>query len=144
MSPGRATSQTGSSEESIETILVVEDEVLIRFPIAEYLRECGYRVFEAADVAEAKAVLDADAPVHLVFSDVDMPGGENGFALARWVRRHHPDTQVLLTSGLANLAEKAGDLCDDSPLPKPYEHAAVLQRIQALLRNARNARKAGP
>ncbi len=118
--------------------------MLIRFPIAEYLRECGYRVFEAADVAEAKAVLDADAPVHLVFSDVDMPGGDNGFALARWVRRHHPDTQVLLTSGLANLAETAGDLCDDSPLPKPYEHAAVLQRIQALLRNARNARKAGP
>ena len=45
---------------TIRTILVVEDEVLVRMPLAEYLRDCGYRVFEAASVAEAKAVLDAD------------------------------------------------------------------------------------
>jgi CheY-like chemotaxis protein len=74
--------ETRSSDQSIQTILVVEDEVLIRLPLAEYLRDCGYSVFEASNVAEAKAVLDADTPVDLVFSDVNMPGNENGFALA--------------------------------------------------------------
>jgi DNA-binding NtrC family response regulator len=81
--------------------------VLIRLPLAEYLRDCGYRVFEANNVAEAKAVLDADTPVDLVFSDVNMPGNENGFALALRIRQRHPDTKVILTSGIANAAEKA-------------------------------------
>jgi DNA-binding NtrC family response regulator len=54
MSPANAVPETGSGDESIQTILVVEDEVLIRLPLAEYLRDCGYRVFEASNVAEAK------------------------------------------------------------------------------------------
>jgi DNA-binding response OmpR family regulator len=121
---------------------VVEDEVLIRLSLAEYLRECGYRVFEAVSVAEARAVLDADTPVDLVFSDVNLPGTENGFALATWIRQHHPDTKVLLTSGVANAAGKASDLCMDGPmLAKPYEHEGVLRRIQALLRQARSAER---
>ena len=131
--------QNGSSNETIHTILVVEDEVLIRLALAEYLRDCGYRVLEASNAAEAKSVLVADMPVDLVFSDVHMPGEENGFMLARWIRQNYPDTQVLLTSGVANATEKAGDLCEDSPIPKPYSHRAVLRRIRALLNKARNA-----
>ena len=56
--------------------------MLIRAPMAEYLRDGGYRVFEAADTAEAKAMLNADTPVDLVFTDVNMPGAENGLILA--------------------------------------------------------------
>jgi DNA-binding response OmpR family regulator len=138
MSPANAVPETGSEDESIQTILVVEDEVLIRLPLAEYLRDCGYRVFEASNVAEAKAVLDADTPVDLVFSDVNMPGNENGFALAVWIRERHPNTKVILTSGIANAAEKAEGLCEDGPLlAKPYSHDVVLQRIQSLLREAK-------
>jgi hypothetical protein len=54
MSPANAVPETRSGDESIQTILVVEDEVLIRLPLAEYLRDCGYRVFEASNVAEAR------------------------------------------------------------------------------------------
>jgi DNA-binding response OmpR family regulator len=137
MTPVNAAPDIGAREDSIQTILVVEDEVLIRLPLAEYFRDCGYRVFEASNVAEAKAVLDADTPVVLVFSDVNMPGNENGFALAVWIRQHHPNTKVLLTSGIANAAEKAEGLCEDGPLlMKPYSHDLVLQRIQGLLRQA--------
>jgi DNA-binding response OmpR family regulator len=138
MSPANAVPETGSGDESIQTILVVEDEVLIRLPLAEYLRDCGYRVFEASNVAEAKAVLDADTPVDLVFSDVNMPGNENGFALAVWIRQRHPDTKVILTSGIANASEKAEGLCEDGLLlVKPYSHDVVLKRIQSLLRQAK-------
>jgi DNA-binding NtrC family response regulator len=98
-----AAARTGS-EKSAHTILVVEDEVHIRMLVAEYLRECGYQVFEAAGVAEAKALLDADTPVDLVFTDVNPASEENGFVLASWVRQHHPGIQVLLTSGIANSA----------------------------------------
>ena len=123
------------SDNSTHTILVVEDEVLIRMLVADYLRECGYQVFEAAGVAEAKAVLDADTPVDLVFTDVNLASEENGFMLASWVRQHHSGTQVLLISGIANATEKAGDLCESGPLlAKPYTPDVVLQRIQTLLR----------
>ena len=95
-------------------------------------------MFEASNVAEAKAVLDADTPVDLVFSDVNMPGNENGFALAVWVHQRHPDTKVILTSGIANASEKAEGLCEDGPLlAKPYSHDVVLKRIQSLLRQAK-------
>jgi DNA-binding response OmpR family regulator len=124
-------------DKSFHTILVVEDEVLIRMLVAEYLGECGYQVFEAAGVAEARAVLNADTPVDLVFTDVNLASEENGFMLASWVRQHHPRTQVLLTSGIANATEKAGDLCgSNSLLAKPYTPDVVLQRIQTLLRQA--------
>jgi DNA-binding response OmpR family regulator len=137
MTPVNAAPDIGASEDSIQTILVVEDEVLIRLPLAEYLRDCGYRVFEGSNVAEAKAVLDADTPIDLVFSDVNMPGNENGFALTVWIRQRHPNTKVLLTSGIANAAEKAEGLCEVGPLlAKPYSHDLVLQRIPSLLRQA--------
>ena len=60
MPPLTTGSRSGSSDGPAHIILVVENDVLIRMPLAEYLRERGYRVFEAADVAEAKAVLNAD------------------------------------------------------------------------------------
>ena len=84
MPPLTTGSRSGSSDGPAHIILVVENDVLIRMPLAEYLRECGYRVFEAADVAEAKAVLNADTPVDLVFADANLPGEENGFMLASW------------------------------------------------------------
>ena len=121
----------------IRVILVVEDEVLIRMPLAEHLRDCGYRVWEAASVSEAKSVMNSAPRVDLVFTDVNLIGGENGFTLANWVREHHPTTKVLLTSGVANAAEKANELCADSPLvAKPYSYSGVLQKIHALLRRS--------
>jgi DNA-binding response OmpR family regulator len=139
MSRARAVSQTWAFHTPPHTIVVVEDEVLIRMPLAEYLRDCGYRVFEAADVAEAKAVLNADTPIDLMFTDVNMPGEEDGFVLARWVRRHRLDTKILVTSGgAASAAEKAGGMRVDGPLlVKPYQYEIVLKRIEGLLGEAK-------
>lgn len=127
-----------SPDQPVHTILVVEDEILLRIAIVGYLQDCGYRVYGVGSAAKAKTVLDA-VPVDLLFSDVSLEGEENGFMLASWTRQHHPDVQVLLTSGVANAAKRASDLCDDSPMPKPYAHEAVLQRIRELLRKAKEA-----
>lgn len=129
--------RSGAGQNSSATILLLENEVLIRMPLAEYLRECGYRVLEATTVAEAEALLNAGIHVDLVFTKVRLSGGRNGFALANWLRRHHPGIKVILAASVANAAEKAGDLCASGPTPSPSHHGAVLRRIQQLLHHAR-------
>ncbi|MCO6387081.1 response regulator [Aliihoeflea sp. 40Bstr573] len=120
-----------------KTVLVVEDELFIRINIADYHRDCGFHVVEAATGDDAKAVIESGRTIHVVFSDVQMPGKLDGFGLARWIRQHRPDIHVILNSGMANAAEKAGDLCEDGPLmAKPYDEAQVMARIQQMLRAA--------
>ena len=126
---------------ALKSILVVEDEVLIRLAIAEYLRECGYKVHEATHAAEAVAVLESpEVSVDVVFSDVVMPGEMDGFGLARWVRANRPGVEVILTSTVDRSAEVAGMLCEDGPLmKKPYEPQSVVERIKQLLAMAGRA-----
>jgi PleD family two-component response regulator len=70
--------------QGLHTVLVVEDEMMVRMPIAEYLRDCGYSVVEAANASEAIAAVDAEGPFSLVFSDIRMPGKMDGVGLAEW------------------------------------------------------------
>lgn len=72
-----------SPDQPVHTILVVEDEILLRIAIVGYLQDCGYRVYGVGSAAKAKTVLDA-VPVDLLFSDVSLEGEENGFMLASW------------------------------------------------------------
>jgi CheY-like chemotaxis protein len=122
-----------------QTVLVVEDEVLIRLVVADYLRECGYRVHEAVNGDEALDILQSpEVAVDVVFSDVEMPGSMDGFALARWVRAHKPDVQVILTSGVERSADIAATLCEAGPLlKKPYPSQDVVDRIRHLSAKAR-------
>jgi len=116
------------------TVLVVEDEALVRMPISEFLRDCGFNVLEAADADQAMDLVDAGDPVDVVFSDVRMPGSKDGFALARWIRDHHPETPVLLTSGYNT--SRDGGLAEVRLIEKPYSQAQVLDRLQRLLHQA--------
>ena len=113
------------------TVLVVEDEALVRMPIAEYLRDCGYNVLEAEDAGEAIGVVDGEEPVDVVFSDVRMPGNMDGFGLARWIHDHHPEVPVLLTSGYST--PRDGDAARVRLIEKPYSQAQVVDRIRALI-----------
>ena len=122
-------------------ILIIDADILVRAPLAEYLRECGYLVMEAVDSVEAQALLaDKPSAVDIVLADV---GGEerSGFALAKWIRERFPDIRVILAGSVAGSVEKAARLCDDGPaLSKPYDHRIVLEQIQRL----RAARKGTP
>jgi CheY-like chemotaxis protein len=108
------------------TVLVVEDEVLVRLAVARYLRGRGFQVLEAANGAEAVAILSADIAVDVVCSHVQMPGDLNGFALARWVRCNRPSVQTLLTSGHVG---------EDAPMPlhQPYNYESILHHIRRAL-----------
>ena len=115
-------------------ILIVEEDLLVRTPLAEYLRECGYRVLEASSTGDARALLEEGSrQVDIVLVEVKS-GEPSGFALASWVRTHLPITQVVLAGTIATATEKAGDLCQEGPaLSKPYDHRLVLDHIQRLL-----------
>ena len=122
---------SGFSENPGRTVLVVEDEEGIRFCATEFLRDCGYNVVEAGTVAEAKEVL-LRGRVDLVFSDINMPNRETGFALEKWVRRQFPEIKVLLTSGVPQAAEDTRDLLEPL-IPKPYKLSMLEGRIGRLL-----------
>jgi CheY-like chemotaxis protein len=116
------------------SVLVVEDDVLVRTVVAAYLRECGFDVVEAGSADEAIRVLEADIQVDIVFSDVNMPGSMDGFGLAQWLRREHPGLKIILTSGAGRTAKEARELCGHGPiLAKPYAHADLERQIRALL-----------
>ncbi|HLH97130.1 MAG TPA: hypothetical protein VKW08_18620 [Xanthobacteraceae bacterium] len=87
------------------------------------LRNCGYRVIEAADTDEALNVLQhAEMRVYMVLCGVIEPDRAAGFAVAQWVRAHQPDTEMILAGTHARAASAAGDLCDAGPmLARPYE-----------------------
>jgi len=117
---------------SLSCVLLVEADVLVRNPLAEYLRDCGYRVLEAASAGEARRLLAAGPhPVDAVLADADAPGA---FALARWTRDGFPAIRLVMAGSPATAAEKAGDLCADGPLlAKPYDPQLVIDRIRRLL-----------
>lgn len=124
-----------------EVILVVEDEVLIRMVIAQYLRDCGYKVIEAANAGEAIAVLHhTETVVDVVFSDIEMPGSTDGFGLSRWIRDHRPGLDVILVGTITRAVKAAGELCEQSSFPKPYEPQAVHDHIRRLLATRKTAR----
>lgn len=116
-----------------EVVMVVESNVLIRAALADYLRECGYRIIEATGVREALKILAAGLKLHAVFSATKLEGEMGGFALAQHVRANHPGIEVLLANSVAMAAKKAGDLCDDGPGEKPYDHRLIAERLKLLL-----------
>lgn len=113
------------------TILIVEDEVLIRMAVCEHVRDEGFRVLEASNVAEAQAILRAREPIEIVFSDVNMPGAMNGIDLAQWVRDQYPDVRIILASGQVVPGDDVKEL---GPfLRKPYSHDVLMTHIKRLL-----------
>lgn len=128
------------------TLLVADGDVLVRLAIAQYLRDCGYRVVEAASSDEVIAVLDrSEVLVELVLCDIAIPGDKNGFALSHWMHDSHPDVDLVLVGSDAAAANAAAELCDRGPfLARPYEPKDVLIRIQKMFteRNRRQKRPA--
>ena len=117
------------------SVLLVEDDVLVRRELADYLRRCGHRVIEASSTDEAVTVLShVPEEVSLLLCRADAAGTITGFALARRVRGEHPGIPVLLAGNVEKAAAAAGEICDEGPeLERPYDPAVVLDRIKRSL-----------
>jgi DNA-binding response OmpR family regulator len=113
------------------SILLVEDDPILRLSLAMELGQAGFRVREAADAAEAQALLEGGTPVDLVITDIEMPGREDGLALARAVRARAPDIRVIVVSG--TLPEHGVVGVADAYFGKPYDPARLIAKARALL-----------
>ena len=114
------------------TILVVEDEALIRMVSADVLADAGYRVLEAQDADEAIEIMERADHVELLFTDIRMPGSMDGLELASFVHAHWPDVRLLVTSAHRSLSES--EIPDDGRfVAKPYDLGRLVSEIRSLI-----------
>ena len=120
------------------TILVVEDNEDVRAVAVRQLTELGYEVIEASNAKSALEIIRQDSAIDLLFTDVIMPGGMTGDALAREARKHRPALKTLFTSGFAHAAIQSGgetsEILAASMLSKPYRKHELAQRVRDALR----------
>ena len=125
-----------------QCLIVADADVLIRNALSEYLRHCGYKVFEAATSDEVTIALDEGAlKIDALLADAELPGRYNAFELRLWVRQHHPAVEVVLAGSVDAAAKAAGQLCDEGPhLQRPYDPESVVAHIKRLLSSTRRVR----
>ncbi|MGX9393875.1 response regulator (plasmid) [Nitrobacteraceae bacterium UC4446_H13] len=113
-------------------VLVVEDEPLLRLDVVDFLRDSGMEVREAANADHAIGVLEEGHPIHLVFTDIFMPGSMDGLRRARVVAERWPPTRIIVTSGFRTV--EITDIPDGSVFfSKPYRPEDVIDLMQELL-----------
>jgi CheY-like chemotaxis protein len=113
-------------------VLVVEDEVLLRWTAVAIIEEAGFDVVEAGTGIEAVSVLEKRSDIRTVFTDVEMPGSINGIQLAHLISTRWPSIGIMATSGKFRLRE------DDLPagarfLHKPYAVANLTDTLKELM-----------
>ena len=118
---------------SSRVVLLVQGDITICHPLAEYLRECGFTVFEASNGDEAKRALATPSlQIEVVLADMATEG--SGFALRRWIEEHGHPAEVILAGSIEKAVDRAASICKDGPaLAKPYEHLRVLDHIRRAL-----------
>lgn len=114
------------------TVLVVEDEPLVRMDISDQLQDFGFKVLEAANADEAVTMLIANPDIQIKFTDVDMPGGMDGLKLAAAVRDRWPPIKIIVTSGRRKVVME--DIPSDSRFfHKPYQARAVAIAMREMM-----------
>jgi len=127
-----------------ETILVVEDDALVRDFVNAQLHSLGYKTIAAADGREALAHVQSGAAFDLLFTDVIMPGGINGRELADEVTKRRPGTRVLYTSGYTDNAIEHHGRLDEGVLllSKPYRKSQLAKMLRVAFGDATEAKLA--
>jgi two-component system, response regulator PdtaR len=111
----------------VATVLVVEDEFLVRNVLQIELEEAGYDVILADNADAAIAILEARADIHLVFTDIDMPGSMDGLKLAACVRDRWPPIHIIITTGNARPSKIPANALF---IPKPYVGRTVIDAMR--------------
>jgi CheY-like chemotaxis protein len=114
-----------------QIILIVEDEALVRLDAAEFLRDGGYGVHEAANASDAMGLLQSEITVDLLFTDINLGKGLNGIELALWALGNLPRLRILVTTGdiLKNIIPRVLG----TVLMKPYTDSELLGRVKHAL-----------
>ena len=118
------------SPHSQSTVLVVDDEPLLRMNATDLLEEAGFATVDACNAEEALAQIVCHPEIGILFTDINMPGDFDGLELARRVHERRPDIQIILTSGRHPPAKE--DIPDAGRfIPKPYDGVALIGLLVA-------------
>jgi DNA-binding response OmpR family regulator len=127
----------------VTTILIVDDEPIVRDVVARYLERDGFRTVGVGDGDEARALIEADPP-GLVVLDVMLPGTD-GLALCRWIRTRGDVPVIMLTARGEEADRIVGlELGADDYVTKPFSPRELAARVRAVLRRTDPLRTAGP
>ncbi len=113
-------------------VLVVEDHPIIRTAALDFLAAAGFEVIEASCADDAIRVLEMRSEIHLVFTDVEMPGSIDGLKLSHYIKGRWPQVKLIVVSGHTTVGQ--------SHLPvgarffgKPYNENAIIEAIRGML-----------
>src|SRR6202043_2196305 len=113
-------------EKGRETVLIVEDDQMVRPLVVRQIQSLGYLALTAANAEEALVVIDGGQEIDLLFTDLTMPGGMNGRLLAGEALLRRPSLKILFTSGHSDdEVSHAGRLDDGLLLAKPYRKSEL-------------------
>jgi CheY-like chemotaxis protein len=117
------------------TVLIVEDEMLLRMCAVDMVEDAGYSSVEAVDADEAVAILESRSDIALMFTDIQMPGRMDGLELARAVHERWPPIKIILVSGALQLPDI--DIPPDSRFfGKPLKAEAMIAEMQQMIGHA--------
>jgi CheY-like chemotaxis protein len=111
-------------------VLIVEDEELVRAIAQDEFTDAGFVVVTAANGEQALEQLQADPGFDLLFTDIRMPGGIDGWSVAERARRIKPDIAVIYATGYSE--DQASMVASSIFLKKPYRMPAVIAAAQSL------------
>jgi DNA-binding response OmpR family regulator len=121
------------------TVLVVDDEPIVRDVVTRYLERDGHRIVAAGDSVEARGLIEREAP-NLVVLDVMLPGDTDGLSLCRWIRSTSDLAVILLTARGDETDRIVGlELGADDYVTKPFSPRELATRVRAVLRRAHPA-----
>ncbi len=119
------------------TVLVVDDEPMVRDVVTRYLERDGHRVVTAGDGSAARGLIERESP-NLVLLDVMLPGETDGLALCRWIRSTSDLPVILLTARVDEADRIVGlELGADDYVTKPFSPRELVMRVKTVLRRAR-------
>ncbi len=118
-----------------ETVLVVDDEPTVRMLVAEVLGELGYQAIEAGDAASGLKVLQSDAQIDLLITDVGLPGGMNGKQMADIARTKRPNLKILFITGYAENAAITNGRLEPGMhvMSKPFPMDKLASRVRSIV-----------
>jgi CheY-like chemotaxis protein len=133
--PSAAPARSADHAKGHETILVVEDDPMVKGLVTKHLRELGYRILEASDGPKAQRILAGAEAIDLLLTDVVLPGSMTGGQLADVARQLRPNLKILFSSGYTQHAiAHQGKLEPDVEfLPKPFRRAELADKVRAVL-----------
>jgi two-component system cell cycle sensor histidine kinase/response regulator CckA len=120
--------------ESMASILLVDDEASIRKLMKAVLAETGFRILQAGSSDEALGILETQGPtIHLVVTDIQMPPGMDGLTLVETVRLRYPDLPVLFISGYSHFYSRLSEILDSGRtwfLQKPFSPHQLVEAVK--------------